>query len=78
MTELVKWHNKAFKVPDGFKAVDPATVPSGRLVYVVGTNQGKPHAYGPHVVVDAGKAILKRGRDGREFKEKTSHWLVPA
>lgn len=67
----IVWGNKRFQIPDGYVGVGWDDVKEGDEVYIVGTNNGHPWAYGPHWVHDPKRSILVNSK-GTLFPEKTS------
>lgn len=66
---------REFVIPEGYQKVYWECLSPGREVYIVGTNDGTPWAYGPHTVVDTEKKILVNSR-GSQFYEQTDGLLV--
>ena len=73
MEEVIIYANTRFTVPDGFDKVLPVDCVPGELVYIVGTYEGRPWAYGPFTVVDPTRFRLTGPR--RQFCDRSSHWL---
>ena len=62
-----------FEVPRGYYKIRWETA-RDRKVYIVGTDNGEPCAYGPFYVHDVEEKELK-GKNGRIFTEMASHLL---
>lgn len=58
---MVKWIP-----PIGFKTVSWGNLSKGQEVFILGSADDKAHAYGPHVVEDADRRVLRNSR-GQTF-----------
>lgn len=73
--KIIASGNRAFDIPEGYSKVYWGCLDPGREVYIVGTDNGVPRAYGPHIVVDPRKKVLVNSR-GSQFFEQTDGVLV--
>lgn len=75
MNEVIRANNKFFTVPVGYRKLYWQFAKPGQRVFIAGTRDGRPWAYGPHIVVDQHKKVLKNER-GQRFVEQTDGVLV--
>jgi hypothetical protein len=54
-------------LPDGFRRVTWGQVTHGTVVHLFGMKDGKPHAYGPHIVRSVANRMLESGADRTHF-----------
>jgi len=71
---IIMWGQQPFVVPEGFEKVAWADVKEGEDVYIIGTNNRKPWAYGPFLLHDANKFELKTPK-GSTLIERSSYLL---
>ncbi len=50
MESLIYWGTQSFEIPENFKKVTWSEVTNKQTVYIVGTHNKKPMAYGPFAV----------------------------
>ena len=58
MDNLIFWGTQSFEIPENFKKVTWSEVTNKQTVYIVGTHNKKPMAYGPFKVNNKDKNEL--------------------
>jgi hypothetical protein len=75
MIDKIQWGYLEFKVPEGYEAISPENFDDDEDIYIVGTINGKPRAYGPFSLYDVSKKELKHRVTEKIFTDLASHWL---
>lgn len=78
--DVIRWGDKEFEVPEGFVRKEWADVLPGDEVFVCGTDNGKPRAYGPHEFVSrkGRTAKLRNTSRGGDFLDTSDATIVRA